>query len=36
MTDKPTTADDYPPELAVEARRMCLFVATILTGDLVR
>ena len=33
MTDKPTTADGYPPELAVEARRMCLFVATIL-GDL--
>lgn len=33
MTDKPTTADGYPPELAVEARRMCLYVATIL-GDL--
>lgn len=33
MTDKPTTADGYPPELAVEAKRMCLFVATIL-GDL--
>ena len=33
MTDKPTTADGYPPELAVEAKRMCLYVATIL-GDL--
>ncbi|MEB3326792.1 MAG: nucleotidyl transferase AbiEii/AbiGii toxin family protein [Synechococcus sp.] len=33
MTDKPTTAGGYPPELAVEAKRMCLYVATIL-GDL--
>ena len=33
MTDKPTTADGYPPELAVEAKQMCLYVATIL-GDL--
>ena len=33
MIDKPTTADGYPPELAVEAKRMCLYVATIL-GDL--
>lgn len=33
MTDKPTTADGYPPELAVEAKRMCLYIATIL-GDL--
>ena len=23
MTDKPTTADGYPPELAAEAKRMC-------------
>lgn len=30
---KPPTRDGYPPELAVEARRMCLYVATIL-GDL--
>lgn len=33
MTRKPTTADGYPPELAEEARRMALYVATIL-GDL--
>ena len=33
MTTKPTTADGYPPELAEEARRMLLYVATIL-GDL--
>ncbi len=33
MIDKPSTAEGYPPELAVEARRMCLYVATIL-GDL--
>ncbi len=31
-TDKPNTADDYPPELAHEAKAMCLYVATIL-GD---
>ena len=30
MTMKPTTADGYPPELADEARRMLLYVATIL------
>lgn len=30
---KPTTADGYPPGLAAEARRMCLYIATIL-GDL--
>lgn len=33
MASKPTTAAGYPPELAVAARRMCLYVATIL-GDL--
>lgn len=33
MASKPTTADGYPPELAEEARRMALYVATIL-GDL--
>ena len=33
MTGKPTTAAGYPPEMAEEARSMCLFVATIL-GDL--
>lgn len=32
MSDKPTTADGYPPELAVAAEAMCLYVATIL-GD---
>ncbi len=32
MSDKPTTADGYPPELADEAVAMCLYVATIL-GD---
>lgn len=30
---KPTTAAGYPPEMALEAQRMCLYVATIL-GDL--
>ena len=33
MDHKPITAAGYPPDLAVEARRMCLYVATIL-GDL--
>jgi hypothetical protein len=33
MTNKPTTAEGYDPKMAVEARRMCLYVATIL-GDL--
>lgn len=33
MDDKPTTKEGYPPELADEARRMALYVATIL-GDL--
>lgn len=33
MASKPSTAAGYPPELAAEARRMCLFVATIL-GDI--
>jgi len=33
VTGKPTTAAGYPPEMAEEARSMCLFVATIL-GDL--
>jgi len=33
MRDRATTAEGYPPELAVEAKRMCLHVATIL-GDL--
>lgn len=33
MDDKPTTMDGYPPELAKEARRMALHIATIL-GDL--
>lgn len=32
MSDKPTTADGYPPELAAEAVGMCLYVATILAG----
>jgi hypothetical protein len=33
MTEKLTTTEGYPPELALEAKRMCLYVATIL-GDL--
>lgn len=33
MTGKPTTAAGYGVELASEAKRMCLYVATIL-GDL--
>jgi hypothetical protein len=33
MTRKPTTMEGYPSELADEARRMCLYVATIV-GDL--
>lgn len=32
MSDKPTTADGYPPDLGAEAVQMCLYVATIL-GD---
>jgi hypothetical protein len=34
ITRKPTTAAGYDPEMAAEARRMCLYVATIL-GDLI-
>ncbi|MBN1605002.1 MAG: hypothetical protein JW940_00130 [Polyangiaceae bacterium] len=34
MMRKPLTADGYSPELALQARRMCLYVATIL-GDLI-
>ena len=30
MDDKPTTKEGYPPELADEARRMALHIATIL------
>ena len=33
MIRKPLTSSGYPPGLAAEARRMCLYVATIL-GDL--
>ena len=33
MANKPTTAAGYPPEMAIAARQMCLYVATIL-GDL--
>jgi hypothetical protein len=33
MMQKPSSSSGYPPELAVEARRMCLYVATLL-GDL--
>lgn len=33
MSTKPQTRDGYPPELAIDARRMCLYLATIL-GDL--
>lgn len=33
MTRKPTTAAGYAPELAEEARSLCLYLATIL-GDL--
>ncbi len=33
MAPKPSNAQGYPPEMAVAARQMCLFVATIL-GDL--
>ena len=33
MMDKPTSSSGYPIGLAVEARRMCLYVATLL-GDL--
>jgi hypothetical protein len=31
---RPTTADGYEPEMAAEARRLCLYIATIL-GDLI-
>ncbi len=34
MMRKPTTAAGYDPLMAEEARRMCLYVATIL-GDLI-
>lgn len=34
MKKKPATAEGYNPQMAVEARRMCLYVATIL-GDLI-
>ena len=34
MTKKPITAEGYDSQMAVEARRMCLYVATIL-GDLI-
>jgi hypothetical protein len=34
MTKKPTTAEGYDSQMAVEARRMCLYLATIL-GDLI-
>ena len=33
MMHKPTTSSGYPIGLAVQARRMCLYVATLL-GDL--
>jgi hypothetical protein len=33
MASKPATAAGYPPEMAVAARQMCLYIATIL-GDL--